>query len=83
MASRFEERRLTYYVIITGKDKDVIGYMWFKQKEKVFAWTKVGEYRQSLAVQHDGVNFSVYDELPFATNEQLAMVFEQIIDTVL
>jgi len=83
MASLVEERRLTYYVIITGKDKDAVGYMWFTQLDKIFAWTKVGEYRQSLAVQHEGINFSVYDEFPFATNEQLAMVFDTIVNMVL
>jgi len=57
--------------------------MWFDNVHKLKTWLCVGEYRQSLAVQHDGINFSVYDEFPFATNEQLAMVFDAIVDMVL
>jgi hypothetical protein len=55
--------------------------MWFTQLDKIFVWTKVGEYRQSLAVQHEGINFSVYDEMPFTPNVRLADIFDEIIVT--
>jgi len=78
---RLGGKRLTYYVIITGKDKDAIGYEWFVDERSVKLWTCVGDYQNILAVQHDGVNFSVYDEMPFTPNVRLADIFDQIINT--
>jgi len=76
-----QQNRLTYYVVITGKSNGAIGYMWFADKRQVKLWTCVGDYENILAVQHDGVNFSVYDEMPFTPNVRLADIFDEIIVT--
>lgn len=74
-----DEQRLVYYLIITAKGKRALAYQVFRKWGECKAWLRIGNYKQSLAVQHKGVNFSVYDTMPFEKNETLAAIFDDIL----
>jgi len=75
--ARLGENRLIYYVIVSGKGKRQVAYHYvIEHPEK---WLIGGNYKNVLAVQHKGVNFSVYDYPPFESNAMYALLFDDVL----
>jgi len=74
---RLGEKRLTYYVIVSGKGKYEVLYHYMTSEPQ--KWLAHGDYRNTLAVQHKGVNFSVYDYPPYENNAMCAALFEDVL----
>ena len=77
-SARIDEKRLIYYVIITGKGKYQVTYSFHKTLKDAKAWTRIGGYRNVLAVQHKGINFSVYDYGEPEKNVIYASIFDDV-----
>jgi len=71
---------LVYYIIVTGKDKVGAGWMYFRNEHEFETWKQAIPCEQVLAVQHKGINFSVFDQLPYCKNTMYAQMFDAVLE---
>jgi len=71
-------KRLTYYILIDGKSEGSISYSCHREPPDV--WVRIQHKIAYFAVMYEGVFFCVYDDEPFASKEDVYVLFADVLN---